>query len=68
MANLMSEDEIIRKAAKAFNRIDKLKTEQRQLEDEIRKLCREYDIAMRVWGWQPHHMRQAIEARMKKRA
>ena len=68
MANHMSEDEIIRKAAKAFNRLDKLKIEQRQLEDEIRKLCREYDIAMRVWNWQPHMMRQAISARMKKRA
>lgn len=68
MANHMSEDEIIRKAAKAFNRLDKLKIEQRQLEDEIRKLCREYDIAARVWNWQPHHMRQAISARMKKRA
>lgn len=68
MANHMSEDEIIRKATKAFNRLDKLKIEQRQLEDEIRKLCREYDIAARVWNWQPHHMRQAISARMKKRA
>lgn len=68
MTNYMPEDEIIRKAAKAFARYDKLKAQQRELDDEIRRLCREYDIAMRVWGWQPHHMRQAIESRMKKRA
>ena len=68
MSNYMSEDEIIKKAAKAFNRLDRIKIEQRQLEAEIRELCREYDIAMRVWNWQPHMMRQAITARMKKRA
>lgn len=68
MTNYMPEDEIIRKAAKAFARYDKFKAQQRELDEELRGLCRDYGVVMKVWGWQPYMLRQAVEARMKKRA
>lgn len=64
----MNENEIIQKAAKAFLRQDKLKAQQRELDEDIRGLCRDYGVVMKVWGWQPYMLRQAVEARMKKRA
>jgi hypothetical protein len=59
--------EIIKKAHKAFKRADKIAQDKRDSENEIRMLCREYGVLMKVWGWQPHMLRQAAEARLGKK-
>lgn len=64
----MTDEEIVNRAAEVFARLDRIKEEQRILDAEMSALCRAYDTAMRVWGWQPHMMRRAIEARSQKRA
>ena len=60
--------EIIKRSQKAFKRADKIAQEKRKIEEEIRGLCREYAEACRVWNWQPHMLRQAVESRMGKKA
>lgn len=62
----MTEDEIIRKAAKLFHREDKLKAQMRELDVEIREACRDYSLVMKVWGWSPQLLRSAVERRSKK--
>lgn len=54
---------VLKEAAKALKKHDKLKQEMREAEDTLRALCREYDVAAGVWGFQPHHLRRACEAR-----
>jgi hypothetical protein len=66
----MSDDqvsEIIKKARKAFKRFDEIAAAKRKNDEEIRILCREYGELMKVWGWQPHMLRQAVEARIGKK-
>lgn len=63
---VLTEDEIIKKAAKLFDREDKLKAQKRELDMEISILCRAYGDVMKVWGWAPHHLRDAVNRRMKK--
>lgn len=60
--------EIIKRSQKAFRRADKIAQEKRKIEEEIRGLCREYAEACRVWNWQPHMLRQAVDSRMGKKA
>lgn len=60
--------DIIKRSKKAFKRADKIAQEKREIENEIRSLCREYGEACRVWNWQPHMLRQAVDARMGKKA
>lgn len=60
--------EIIKRSQKAFKRADKIAKEKREVEEEIRGLCREYAEACRVWNWQPHMLRQAVDSRMGKKA
>ena len=62
-----STDEIIREAARVLARQDKLKREQREIEQRVRELCLEYGTAERCWGVAPHHLRQAVEVRTKRR-
>jgi hypothetical protein len=59
--------EIIKEARKAFERADKIAAAKRKSDEEIRNLCRRYGDVMRVWGWQSHMLRQAVEARLGKR-
>jgi hypothetical protein len=66
----MSEDqvlEILEKSQDAFARFDALAAAKRENDEEIRVLCREYGALMKVWGWQPHMLRQAAEARLGKK-
>jgi hypothetical protein len=60
--------EIIKEARKAFERADKIAAAKRKSDEEIRNLCRRYGDVMRVWGWQSHMLRQAVEARLGKKA
>lgn len=60
--------EIIKRSQKAFKRADKIAREKREVENEIRNLCREYAEACRVWNWQPHMLRQEVNARMGQKA
>lgn len=54
---------VLKEAAKALRKHDKLKQDMREAEEALRALCREYDVAAGVWGFQPHHLRRACEAR-----
>jgi nucleoside-diphosphate-sugar epimerase len=60
--------EIIKRSQKAFKRADKIAKEKREIEEEIRGLCREYSEACSVWGWQPHMLRKEVNSRMGKKA
>lgn len=60
--------EIIKRSQKAFKRADKIAQEKREIENEIRSLCREYAEACRVWNWQPHMLRKEVDSRMGKKA
>ena len=60
--------DIIKRSQKAFKRADKIAQEKREVENEIRDLCREYAEACRVWNWQPHMLRNAVESRRGKKA
>lgn len=59
-------DSVLRDAAEALARHDRLRTEMRQVETDLRTLCRRYDRAAGVWGSRPEHLRYAIEARDKR--
>lgn len=60
--------DIIKRSKKAFKRADKIAKEKMEIENEIRNLCREYEGACRLWGLQPHMLRQAVDARMGEKA
>ncbi len=62
-----STDEIIKEAARVLARQEKLRKEQRDIEKRVRELCLEYGSAERCWGVAPHHLRQAVESRAKRR-
>jgi len=62
MVDQTQELEILQKAAVAFEELDRVTARKRQLDEEIRSLCRQFDIAGRVWGFQPHNLRRACEA------
>jgi hypothetical protein len=64
-----NEFDILARAADAFEHFDKIKHEMRKVEEELKDLCKEYSIAMRLWGYRPEMLRHAVEARMgRKRA
>jgi hypothetical protein len=63
MVDQTQELEILQKAAVAFEELDRVTARKRQLDEDIRSLCRQFDIAGRVWGFQPHNLRRACEAR-----
>lgn len=58
-----SETQILREAAIALRRQDMARKALKDAEDDLRKLCRQYDLAAGVWGFQPHHLRNACQAR-----
>lgn len=63
------EFDILARAADAFDRFDKIKREIQNAEDELKGLCKEYSIVMRLWGYRPEMLRHVVEARMgRKRA
>jgi hypothetical protein len=42
---------------------DRLYSALRDLDERIGALCREYGDCTRRWGYAPHHLRRAVEAR-----
>lgn len=64
----MTEQEVIKKAAVAFKKRDKLAAELRQADAEIAELVRAYSLAMKLWGFTPTMMRHAVDARLGKAA
>lgn len=54
---------VLKEAAKALKAYDKARQAYKAQETAVKALCREYDLAAGVWGFQPHHLRNACEAR-----
>ena len=54
---------VLKEAAKALKAYDKARQAYKARELDVKALCREYDLAAGVWGFQPHHLRNACEAR-----
>ena len=61
--NQTDEMDILKQDAEAIRTHDKLKQDMRATEDALKRLCRQYDVAAGCWGFQPHHLRRACEAR-----
>lgn len=57
------ETQLLRDAAIALRRQDMARKALKDAEDDLRKLCRQYDLIAGVWGFQPHHLRNACQAR-----
>lgn len=53
--------EVLLRASKALARQEQLRKQVREIETELRALCREYDKHFGVWGCAPHHLKQTIE-------
>ena len=62
-AAIQTADDILREAAEALLEADRLREAARASDARLRALCRQYDQAAGVWGFQPHHLRRACEAR-----
>ena len=54
---------VLKEAAKAIKAYDKARQAYKAQEAAVKALCREYDLAAGVWGFQPHHLHNACEAR-----
>ena len=57
------ERDILQDAATAMAEHDRLYTALRDLDERITALCRAYGDCTRRWGYAPHHLRRAVEAR-----
>ena len=57
------ERDILQDAAAASGEHDRLYSALRDLDERIGTLCREYGDCTRRWGYAPHHLRRAVEAR-----
>lgn len=57
------ERDILDEAAAVFAVQDELTNALREAEDRLQRLCLEYGSAMRLWGFAPHHLRRACQAR-----
>lgn len=64
----MTEQEVIKAAAAAFKRRDKLAAELKAADAEISELVRAYSLAMKLWGFTPTMLRHAVDARLGKAA
>jgi len=60
----MTEQEVIKAAAAAFKKRDRLAAEMDAIDAEIAGLVKHYSLAMRMWGFTPLMLRRAVEARM----
>ena len=60
---VLTEQDILQEAAHALAEQDRLRMQLRLLEDRVRRLCRQYDLASGTRGFAPYHLRNACEAR-----
>jgi hypothetical protein len=56
------ERDILADAAAVFAVQDELATALREAEERLQALCAEYSAAKRLYGYAPHHLRQAVKA------
>jgi hypothetical protein len=55
--------DLLRVAAKAIQKHERLKAELRAHEQHLSRVCQTYGQHYRVWGYRPEHLRQACIAR-----
>ena len=60
---ILTDLDLLQEAAEALREADRLRDATRANDTRLRHLCRQYGQATRVWGFQPHHLRRACEAR-----
>ncbi len=60
---ILTEADLLEQAAEALREHERLRLALRDSDNRLRVLCRQYGEATRVWGFQPHHLRRACEAR-----
>jgi ABC-type Fe3+-citrate transport system substrate-binding protein len=58
-----AELDLLRVAAKAIEKHERLKAELRQHEQHLSRVCQTYGQHYRIWGYRPEHLRQACIAR-----
>jgi hypothetical protein len=58
-----AELDLLRVAARAIEKHERLKAELRQHEQHLSRVCQTYGQHYRVWGYRPEHLRQACVAR-----
>lgn len=62
----MTEKEVLREAARAFRKADRIKQDQAELDNRIRLLCRQWgeaEDAPKQYGVSPTHLRRACAMR-----
>jgi hypothetical protein len=62
-ADIDPELDLLRVAARAIEKHERLKAELRQHEQHLSRVCQTYGSHYRVWGFRPEHLRQACIAR-----
>ncbi len=60
----MTDHEIILKAREAFERRDVAAKALQEIDSEIKDLVKSYGLVMKVWGFTPLMLRQAVRARL----
>lgn len=60
----MMADEVILKARDAFNERDRVARQLQEIDGEIKVLVHEYSAAVKLWGFTPDMLRQAVRARL----
>jgi len=60
----MTDYEVILKARDAFNERDRAARELQAIDGKINGLVTEYSTAVKVWGFTPIMLRQAVRARL----
>lgn len=55
--------DLLRVAAKAIEKHERLKAELKQHERHLSLVCQTYGTHYRIWGFRPEHLRQACVAR-----
>lgn len=63
MSDAKTINAIVVRAHKAIAKRDKAAAALREAEQELQTVTREYSVAMKLWGFTPTMMRQAVAAR-----
>jgi hypothetical protein len=61
---MMTDYEVILKARDAFNERDRAARQLREIDSKIQGLVTDYSLAVRVWGFTPIMLRQAVRSRL----